>query len=249
MSEANALADRLFDTILDRYPVDASLMGFDVDHESLVDHSEEADQRYRVRLWAIGDAAERLQPETLPDRITLGIVLHEVRTQSDDIEARRIEFGISTNLRTTVPSTLAFLPRVPVDTPERRAGYLERLRRLDGFLATMITRHRTGFEHGRTPVRHLVEQAIELINGHLENLNAFDLVDGASEVIDEVVRPSLENYRDFLRSEALPLGRDTEHSGLCWLPNRRRGVPEGDPRPHDRGHRPRRVARHRVAVD
>ncbi|WP_330271485.1 hypothetical protein OG205_30885 [Lentzea sp. NBC_00516] len=42
MSEADAIADRLFDVILDRYPLDASLMGFDVDHESLTDHGEEA---------------------------------------------------------------------------------------------------------------------------------------------------------------------------------------------------------------
>ncbi|WP_157984576.1 DUF885 domain-containing protein [Lentzea terrae] len=218
MSEVNALADRLFDTILDRYPVDATLMGFDLDHESLVDHSEEADQQYAVRLWAIGDAAERLEPANLSERITLGIVDHEVRTQLDEINGRQIEFGISANIRTTVPGTLAFLPRLPVDTDERKAGYLERLRRIDGFFATMIERHRTGFANGRTPVKHLVEQAIELLNGHLENLGAFDVVAGASEVIEEKLKPAIENYRDFLQEEALPRGRDSEHPGLCWLP-------------------------------
>jgi uncharacterized protein (DUF885 family) len=218
MSEIDVLADRLFDAILDRYPVDASLMGFDVDHESLVDHSEEADQRHRERLRELGEAAERLELETLSDRITQGIVLHEVRMQSDEIDSRQVEFGISANLRTTVASTLAFLPRLPVNTPKRRAGYLERLRRLDGFFATMTDRHRKGFANGRTPVKHLVEQAIELMDGHLANLGAFDVVDGASEIVDQVVRPAIENYRDFLRDEALPLGRDTEHAGLCWLP-------------------------------
>ncbi|MEU0882865.1 DUF885 domain-containing protein [Lentzea sp. NPDC005914] len=218
MSAVNVLADRLFDTILDRYPVDASLMGFDVDHESLVDHSEEADQRYAVRLQALGDAVRRLEPADLSERITLGIVLHEVRTQQDEIAAKHVEFGISANIRTTVPGTLAFLPRLPVDTDERRAGYLERLRGLDGFFATMIERHRNGFENGRTPVKHLVEQAIELMGRHLENLSAFDVVDGAGAIIDEKLKPAIENYRDFLRNEALPLGRDTEHPGLCWLP-------------------------------
>ncbi|HEX8866317.1 MAG TPA: hypothetical protein VF821_11735, partial [Lentzea sp.] len=62
MSEVNALADRLFDTILDRYPVDASLMGFDRDHASLVDHSEEAERQYALKLRAIQDAVERLEP-------------------------------------------------------------------------------------------------------------------------------------------------------------------------------------------
>ncbi|KJK49963.1 hypothetical protein UK23_12115 [Lentzea aerocolonigenes] len=218
MSEVNALADRLFDTILDRYPLDASLMGFDLDHASLVDHSEDAERQYATRLQAIAQAAQRLQPADLSERLTLGIVLHEVRTQSSQIDARQIEFGISGNLRGVLPGTLAFLPRVPVATEEQKAGYLQRLRGLEGFFATMIERHRAGFANGLTPVKHLVEQAIELMDGHLENLDAFDVLDGAREMIDAHVKPAIENYRAFLRNEALPLGRDTEHPGLCWLP-------------------------------
>ncbi|GAB2871400.1 DUF885 domain-containing protein [Lentzea nigeriaca] len=218
MSEVDALADRLFDTILGRYPVDATLMGYDVDHSSLTDQSEEAGRRYRDRLHELGEAARRLEPETLSDRITQGIVLHEVRTQSNDVDSKQLEYGISANIRTTVPGTLAFLPRVPVDTQERRAGYLERLRGLDGFFVTMIERHRKGFANGRTPVKHLVEQAVALMDGHLDNRGTFGVVDGASEVVDEFVRPALRKYRDFLETEALPVGRDTEHAGLCWLP-------------------------------
>ncbi|SEQ30916.1 Uncharacterized conserved protein, DUF885 familyt [Lentzea xinjiangensis] len=215
MSDVNALADRLFATILDRYPVDAALMGFDLGHESLTDHSEEAGHRYRERLRDIGDAARRIRPGTLSDRMTLGIVLHEVRTQIDDVESRQVEFGISANIRTTVPGTLACLPRLPVDTPRRRAGYLRRLRGLDGFFATLIARHRRGFEDGLLPVRHLVEQAVELMDGHLRDLGAFDVVDGGGEV----VRSAIRSYRDFLVAEAVPLGRDAAHAGLCWLPD------------------------------
>ncbi|MEV6242523.1 DUF885 domain-containing protein [Lentzea sp. NPDC051838] len=218
MSEVNALADRLFDLILERYPLDASLMGFDLDHESLVDHSEEADRQFALRLRAISDEARALQPSDLSERITLGIIGHEVRTQEDDLAAKQIEFGISANIRTAVPGTLAFLPRLAVDTDERRNGYLERLRRLSAFLETIIERHRTGFENGRTPVKHLVEQAIELMDAHLDNLEAFDVVDEASEVVEQHVKPAIENYRAFLHKEALPRGRDTEHPGLCWLP-------------------------------
>lgn len=219
MSDVNALADRLFAAILERYPVDASLMGLDGDQAALVDHSEEAGKRWQTKLWAIGDAAKRLSPQTLSDRITQGIVLHEVRTQSEQVDARQIEFGISANIRTAVPDTLAFLPRVPLDTPQRQASYLQRLAKLPGFFATVIERHRKGLAAGRTPVKHLVEQAIELIEGHLANLESFDLVDGASEVVHNEVKPALENYRDFLGTEALPQGRDAEHAGLCWLPD------------------------------
>ncbi|HEX8867844.1 MAG TPA: DUF885 domain-containing protein, partial [Lentzea sp.] len=154
----------------------------------------------------------------LTERITLGIISNEVRTQTDEIAGRQIEFGISGNIRAALPGTLAFLPRLPVDTEERRAGYLERLKGLGGLFETMIERHRTGFANSLTPVKHLVEQAIALMDGHLENLRAFDVVDGAREVIDTDLKPAIESYRAFLQCEALPLGRDTEHPGLCWLP-------------------------------
>ncbi|SDO91073.1 DUF885 domain-containing protein [Lentzea jiangxiensis] len=215
MSDVNALADRLFDAILDRYPVDASLMGFGRDDGLLVDHSTEGERIYLGRLREIAAAARSTDPETLSDRLTLGIVLHEVRTQTDAVESRQLEFGISANIRTAVPSTLAFLPRLPVDTPERRAGYLQRMRGLGAFFDTMAERHRQGFADGLTPVRHLVEQAVELLDGHLGNLGAFDVVGGGGEI----ARPALERYRDFLLEEALPCGRGTERAGLCWLPN------------------------------
>ena len=43
-------------------------------------------------------------------------------------------------------------------------------------------------------------------------------MDGAKEVNDAKLKPAIENYRDFLKDEALPKGRDTEHPGLCWIP-------------------------------
>lgn len=219
MSEINVLADRLFAAILDHYPVDATMMGMDGDHGALADYSEEAAHRFQVRLWAIGDAARRLVPESLDDRITQGIVLHEVRTQSDLIDSRQVEFLISANYRAPLPALLNFLPQLPVETAEQQAACLQRLQKLDGFLKTLVRRHCTGIENGRTPVAHLVEQTIALLDTHLANLDAFDLVDGAREVIDATVRPALESYRDVLRTEVLPHGRDTEHGGLCWLPD------------------------------
>ena len=53
---------------------------------------------------------------------------------------------------------LNLLTKLPVDTPKQQAAYLQRLRRLEGFLATLVQRHRNGIENGRTPVAHLVEQ-------------------------------------------------------------------------------------------
>ncbi|WP_052684594.1 DUF885 domain-containing protein [Lentzea aerocolonigenes] len=67
------------------------------------------------------------------------------------------------------------------------------------FLATVAERHRAGVAAGRMPVKHLVEQTIALVDQH-------DV-------------PGLRHYRDVLRNDVLPFGRDTEHAGLCWLPD------------------------------
>ncbi|MFS8099793.1 DUF885 domain-containing protein [Lentzea alba] len=218
MSEVNVLADRLFAELLDHYPVMATLLGLDGDHEALTDHSVEAEQQFRVRLWAIVEAANELEPQTLSERITQGIALHEARSQADAIDSRHNEYLISANFRAPVPDLLNFLPKLPVDTPERQAAYLERLRKIEGFLKPFVERYRTSIENGRTPVALLVEQAIALVDRNLADLDAFDVVDGAREVIDTVVKPALENYRNVLQQEVLPHGRDTEHAGLCWMP-------------------------------
>jgi uncharacterized protein (DUF885 family) len=67
------------------------------------------------------------------------------------------------------------------------------------FLETVAERHRAGINAGRTPVKHLVEQAIALVNQHDE--------------------PAIQHYRDVLVNGVLPYGRDEEHAGLCWLPD------------------------------
>ena len=55
-----------------------------------------------------------------------------------------VEFTISDTFAAPVGNVLTSLPKVPLDTEERREGYLARLRGLPGMLATVAQRHEEG---------------------------------------------------------------------------------------------------------
>ncbi|GGU49790.1 hypothetical protein GCM10010178_48280 [Lentzea flava] len=179
------LADQLSDLILDHHTLRPNLMGLRDDGE-LQDHSEEADEAYLRRYRAIAGEAERRTAETEDDRITRDLVLHLTRAECDTIESRAIEYGVSGYLQAAVPELLYFL------------GHLKSHHAVPRFIATVAERHRAGVAAGRTPVRHLVEQAIALV--------------------DQYDDPAVRHYRDVLVNDVLPHGRDEEHAGLCWLP-------------------------------
>ncbi|WP_086663186.1 DUF885 domain-containing protein [Lentzea kentuckyensis] len=183
MTEANALAEDLWDLIMDHHALRANLMGLR-DDGALQDHSEEADQDYLRRYRAIAEEAGRM-PQA--DPVTRGLIQHLAQAECDTIESRSIEFGVSGYLQAAVPELLYFLPELKSHQAVPR------------FLATVAERHRAGIAAGRTPVRHLVEQTIDLVERH--------------------DAPGLRDYRDVLKNDVLPHGRDTEHAGLCWLPD------------------------------
>ncbi|MEV6242522.1 DUF885 domain-containing protein [Lentzea sp. NPDC051838] len=180
------LAERLSDLTFDHHALRANLLG--LRHDGVLqDHSEEADQDHLRRYREIGEEAERRTAESEDDRITKGLVLHLTQVEIDAIESKTVEFGVSGYLQDAVPEVLYFLPQLKSRHAVQR------------FLATVAERHRAGVAAGRTPVRHLVEQAIALTERH-------DV-------------PGIEHYRDVLKNDLLPNGRDEQHAGLCWLPD------------------------------
>ncbi|RAS60284.1 hypothetical protein C8D87_112180 [Lentzea atacamensis] len=183
------LAEQLWELTLDHHALLPNLMGLR-DDSALQDHSEDADQDYLRRYRAIAEEAERRIAETEDDRITRDLVLHLTRAESDTIESRTIEFGVSGYLQAVVPELLYFL------------GHLKSHHAVPRFLATVADRHRAGVAAGRTPVRHLVEQAIALV--------------------DQYDDPAVRHYRDVLVNDVLPHGRDEEHAGCAGCPTAKR---------------------------
>ncbi len=139
-----------------------------------------------------------------------------------------VEFTISDTFAAPVGQILSSLPKIPLDTEERREGYLTRLRGLSGTLTTVAQRHHEGAREGRTAVARLVEAAITKLDLLLRDPTVGAIVrtdaggafsEAVAVAVDDHARPALAVYRDALHASVLPTARDDEHPGICYLPD------------------------------
>ncbi|HEU0237794.1 MAG TPA: DUF885 domain-containing protein [Micromonosporaceae bacterium] len=241
MSAVNDLADEMLDAIFDAYPAIATLLGFAGPRDRLLtDHRESAEQAMDARVAAIGARAAALDPaDLMPDeRVTRAVVMR----QSDDLRAgwqgHLTEFSICDSFTAPAADILFTLPMITISTAEQADAYVDRLAAIPRTLEALADRHRAGIAAGRVPVRHLVEAAADHVDRYLANrddpLAKPTPADHAGvtggpmdvpafharrdEVLRTAVRPAFAAYRDVLRNEVAPHGRDREHPGLTWLP-------------------------------
>ena len=140
------LAAELLAAVLGADPLGASLYGFPGYDELLPDFSQEAETAYGRRLSSIAARAEQAPEVGLEEteRQTLDFVRCLARGLADAAGVPLIEFTISDTFAAPVGAVLTSLPKVQLDTEERREGYLMRLRGLPGMLATVARRHEEG---------------------------------------------------------------------------------------------------------
>lgn len=224
------LADDLLDSLFSASPISASLLGLPGYDDRLSDLSAEADTVAAQRFDALAERAATVDVEDLDetDRQTVEFVRHVAATERDVIGLGGVEWTITDLWVAPASSLLEFLPRTPLDTPERQAGYLARLAGVPTYLTQAADRHTDGIAAGRLPVARLVQAAVD----HLDRVLASDLaglrVDVSADpdfpverdrLLQDVVRPALQAYRDLLGGEVLAAGRDDDHVGLVHLPD------------------------------
>ena len=227
---ADDLAAELLTAVFDADPLSGSMYGFPGYDERLPDLSAEAEERVAAELASVAQRAEGQSEEGLsePERQTLDFVRVLARGMADAARVPLTEFTICDTFVAPVPGILTMLPKLPLDTEERRQGYLVRLLGLPELLVTAAERHTSGTDAGRTAVARLVESAVTqldllLADPDMGGLGRAELEDdawrrSAAETIDHDVRPALAAYRDTLRADILPAARDDDHPGICFLP-------------------------------
>jgi len=224
------LAGELLQTVLTADPLEGSLFGFPGYDELLPDFGREAEQEHARALESIATRAEEAPEDGLTETElqTLDFVRCLARGMADAATVPIIEFTVSDTFAAPVGNVLSTLPKVLVDTNERREGYLARLHGLPGMLSTVAQRHEDGARQGRTAVRRLVEAAIAQLDlmiadptmgAMVRTDHDAAFVDAVSAAIDGHARPALVAYRDALRTTVLPYSRDDDHPGLCHLPD------------------------------
>jgi uncharacterized protein (DUF885 family) len=224
------LAAELLQAVCNADPLSGSLFGLPGYDALLPDFGQETEIAHARTLESIAKRAEQSSEDGLDETAlqTLDFVRCFARGMAGAAAVPLIEFTISDTFAAPVGNVLASLPKVPLDTEERREGYLARLRGLSDVLTTVAQRHAEGARQGRTAVARLVDAAIAQLTLVIEDPTVGGMVRPDSEgafadavivAVDEHTRPALVAYRDALQTSVLPTARDDDHPGLCYLPD------------------------------
>lgn len=227
---AEALADELIEIEFEAEPLTPTLYGLPGSHDRLADLSEEAEQRTREKLAVIADRARALNTNgtSTDGRITAKVVAAQAEAGIDRIDSRAVEYTVTDLMIAPASGLLTNLPMIRPRDADAAFAYLDRLAAIPDYLATALVRHQAGIASGRTPVRHLVQAAVDHLDRYLggtEPLATPQAPEGATgfeerreQVIVETVRPAFAHYRDALTADVLPHGRQQDRPGLCWIP-------------------------------
>ncbi len=168
---ADDLAAELLTVALDADPLAGSLYGFPGYDDLLPDFGTEAEA---AQARALASIAQR-SAETAPDGFeeselqTLDFVRCMARGMADAATVPMIEFTICDTFAAPVGAVFNALPKLQLDTEERREGYLTRMHHMSWLLESAAQRHRDGSAAGRTAVARLVESAIAQLDVLLED--------------------------------------------------------------------------------
>ncbi len=225
------LAAELLSTVFEADPLSGSLYGFPGYDDRLPDFGADAERQQAGQLASIAERAESRPEAGLgeAEHQTLDFVRFMGRNMAGAARVPLVEFTVCDTFVDPVSSVLTMLPKLQLDTEERRQGYLARLHGLPQLLQAASTRHRNGTAAGRTAVARLVESAVTqlgllLADPALGGITRPDHDDAAfaAEVgtaLGELVRPALAAYQEALRTDVLPGTRDDTHPGICFLPD------------------------------
>ena len=227
-----ALADELVDAGLALEPLEGALLGLPARGRPLADLSAASLDASRATMQSLARRAEELAagpagpPGDELDAVTLDLVRFSAANVTDRLSVPSLEFTVTDRFNAPLAGVLSAVPQLPLDSDERRAEHLARLRALPEFLAQAADQLRTGTRSGLTPVARGVRAAIDQIDAVLADPAAGGLRQGADDAFgrdeDAVLRadvePAVRRYRQALEDESLPVGRDDDHPGLSWLP-------------------------------
>jgi uncharacterized protein (DUF885 family) len=224
------LAAGLLSTVFDADPLSGSMYGFPGYDDRLPDLHADAEEQIAAALESVARQAEEHPDQGLAetDHQTLDFVRVLARGMAGAARVPLTEFTICDTFVAPVPGVLTTLPKLPLDTDERRKGYVVRLRGIPALLTAAGERHTSGARAGRTAVARLVESAVAQLDllvddPDLGGIGRADVDDdhfrqSVAAAMEEDLRPALVAYRDTLHADVLPHARDDDHPGICFLP-------------------------------
>ncbi|QFZ16677.1 DUF885 domain-containing protein [Saccharothrix syringae] len=221
MATTAELADELLDLIFRNSPVGATVVGVTGYDHLLADHSRAAEESQRALALDIAERARALPADD--DPVTRAVVVQQAGALVDWLDARQVEYTVTDLYVAPASEALTVLPMTVPSGPDSEQAYLDRLAAIPTYLRTVAERHLEGAAAGRTPVRHLVDNAVAHLDRYLgaaedplarpQGGEAFTA--RRDRLLASVVRPAVAAYRDVLASLA---GRPEDRVGVGLLP-------------------------------
>ena len=232
------LVDVYWDLELERGPTGGLFIGDYRYADRTENVTREAEDSFILRLEAVADAAEVIDPAglTRDEWVTQGVMIEEARAAASELRSRLEKFAVdpSTGAHVTLLQLVSHLAPPNADVAD---AIVTKWSRLGDTFDQAAERLRQGVAGGRTPPRISVEKVLGQLDAYLTTDIATDPFTMATPppeyseedagrwraaLADQVaasIRPAFERYRTVIRDEVLAASRPQEHSGLKWLPD------------------------------
>jgi len=234
--ELNDLADEYWEYRLRTNPSEAHFLG-DFRYIDRFEDVSRASEDAQISVYrSISDRASGIAPDSLSanDRTTREALIYYAGTEASILETRQEEFGINPIFGFQA-SVHMLIPRLTLETAEHANAMIDKYASFAEMIDQSIERLREGLASKRVNAEFAVTSTIEQIDGWLatpiendtflkaalpsdfSNADRDNWAQRASGIVSDVVRPSLERYRDLLAGEILPVARPNERAGLWAL--------------------------------
>jgi uncharacterized protein (DUF885 family) len=233
-TQVQALAHEYWESFLEANPTTATILGDHRFDDRIEDLSAAGEDEHRRRWAAILERLSAIDPSTLgvTDRVTCQQLSLEIIDAIASVDARLTELG-SDQMTGFHVGLLMSASLVSAPDPESAWKLVERLRQIPRSLDQAGRRFADGVSAGRTPARVCVDRSLNVIAGYLASpltTDGFTRFKGPAdwdgedrwrqalaEAVSDGVRPAFQRLAGRLQDELLPVARDDEHCGLCWL--------------------------------
>ena len=230
--ELARVCDRYFRAWMAADPFSATEYGVPGYDAEVPDPSLQAEAARAAELARLEAEAAAIDPAGLtPDeRVSRSMLLRQAADQREELAARLDEVAVSATSTGVQTRVLALVPRAPLTDPERARDYLERCRKLGGYLDGVVARHLAAVVEGRFPTARGVRQTIAQLDEYLASPVAADPLvrpetpEGvdrdafraeAAGIVETVVRPAMRRFREALAERLAPVARDDDRVGIA----------------------------------
>jgi uncharacterized protein (DUF885 family) len=230
-SELALLGDRYFRTKHEYDPFNATLLGLTEFDGLTGSASAEASEGARHVFAVLREQVTALDPEQLDDagRVDRQVLAALLRGAETDAQYSLWAANVSGSGYVSRQGTLLqAMAATTVADPESAERYLARLDALPGYFGELGTRYRHEVAGGRSGTRVGVRLAAEQLRSESSAATLLGPVgetegaawrDRAVALVETAVVPAMAALAELVEGELLPVARDDEKVGVCFLPD------------------------------